>query len=331
MNPARCLTVFFTVSLALALTARADMQSDYEQREAAAEAAGHDPDIGPMPETTARPDSDDAQTAAKKRQAKAAKDDADNWLVNAYERQLEAHATADGQSDNNNLYARIAADPELAKLAGISPIASDTDSATGSDVSNSSKALDLRTGLNSGNSGLTLRPDSSLRDPSNPAPAVTAFRPLITPLGETEAAGLHNFYGDIGASSSSDSSAAITPIEDDRDAGMLDTPGMTAAASNPNLSTEEDFTLGLLPGETPGEQKEHHDLSLELPVAGNAQRLQKQDMAALTVPGQKPKTVVPASINPVPVKPPPSDTAEMVPDVSPIRARVDDPFDILNR
>jgi hypothetical protein len=329
MKSAQCLTVFLTVSLGLALTARADMQSDYEQHEAAAEAAGHDPDIGPLPETAARTDSEEARAAAaKKRQAK---EDADNWLVNAYEQQLQAHATADGQSDKNNMYARIAADPEMAKLAGISSTTSNSDSTSLSETSNSSKTLDLHTGLSSGDSGLSLRPDPTLRDSSIPAPAVTSFQPLITPLSSTEAAGLHNFYGDIGTSSSSDSSASITPAADEREAGMLDTPGMTAAASNPNLSTEEDFTLGLLPGETPGEQKEHHDLSLELPPTGNIQRLQKQDLAMLSVPGQKPKTVVPASVNAAPVKPPPSDTSEMVPDVSPIRARVDDPFDILNR
>jgi hypothetical protein len=329
MKSAQCLTFFLTVSLGLASTARADMQSDYEQREAAAEAAGHDPDIGPLPETTARTDSEEARTAAAKKHK--AKDDADNWLVNAYEQQLEAHATADGQSDKNNMYARIAADPEMAKLAGISSIALDGDSASMSVPSNSSKTLDLHTGLSSGNSGLMLRPDPTLRDSSIPAPAVTSFQPLITPLSSTEAAGLHNFYGDIGVNASSDVSASITPAADERDAGMLDTPGMTAAAKNPNLSTEEDFTLGLLPGETPGEERVHHDLALELPPTGNVQRLEKQEIVALSVPGQKPKTVVPASVNAAPVKPPPSDTSEMVPDVSPIRARVADPFDILNR
>ncbi len=239
-----------------------------------------------------------------------------DWLVHGYEQQMEAHAAA--QNRDGNLYAHLAEDKDLAKLAGLSNV----------DLS-TQPAADLHA---SGNQpALSLRPDAPSDTPA-PAPKMTgfSFKPLITPLSEAQTAGLPNFYASLSVKAATDPApapAVDAAPEPAPDPGAMDVPGLTAAESDPNAKGNLDPSLDLLPGESPAEAHPPHDLTLELPPSSNAERIQQQQNVALMAPGQKPKTIAPVPINPR-LLTPVDDTAAMVPDPSPVRGQVDDPNDV---
>ena len=104
---------------------------------------------------------------------------------------------------------------------------------------------------------------------------------------------------------------------------------MTAAESNPAMREALDLPNDPEPGALPPEEKPHHDLLLELPVASNSDRLDKLQNSALAIPGQLPsKKSAPVTITPYVFKPP-GDTDQMVPVPPPLRSHVADPYDIL--
>ena len=242
-----------------------------------------------------------------------------DWLLRAYEEQLQARSLADGQSQSNNLYTEITSDPELAKAAGLTPVT----------PTQTPAAVNLRAGTSNGSPSLTLRSDSPF--PGSPktgaaTPAGSTFNPVLAPLDQNEAAALHSLFTSLPVFSNN----ASTPADPDAgDPGALDIPGMTAAESDPAKRADLDLNLDRLPGESgAGDQlQSSHDLALAMPMRDSAQA-QKTQEAATLAPGQR-KTASPAPINPLLLKPVESDTAHMVPDPPPIRGRVDDPYDIL--
>jgi hypothetical protein len=254
--------------------------------------------------------------------------------VRAYERQLQSRDRASsGQGEGSNLYAELTSDPDLAKLAGLKP-------ANFSDT----PEIDLHL-VPSDSNRIALRSDPSAPPVTPLTPGVRpAFDPIVTPLVSRETRGVSAPFTESSpispmfpSLSSPDSSAspdhdalldAADPVKN-QDPGVLDIPGLTAAESSPatrdaiNLKNED-----LLPDELSPADKPHNNLSLDLPPTTNAERLQKIQNAVLSLPNQQVKKAPPSAVSTVTV-PPPTDTQEMVPDPSPIRSHIDDPFDIL--
>ncbi len=313
MKNARGLVAFFLFYGGVAVTIHADPDSSADNENPAA----HDPDAVPRAAYVEAARALPHVQAKETRDASATREKDQNWLVQGYEQQMQARALEQGNHDVN-LYAELSDNKDLAKLAGLSNSNPMLAPATG-----------LLTGPGTSSPTLSLRPDASLTSVKVPAASFTtsnpAFKPFITPLGETEAAGLHNFYSSIPALSAT--ALPQTTSSANADPGALDIPGMTAAESDPTKRAELDLSLDSLPGNMSPGAKENQNLSLDLPVATNTERLQKQSDTTLNTPGKR-KTIAPLPINPRLLQPI-SDTAQMVPDPPPVRGQVDDPYDIL--
>jgi hypothetical protein len=302
--------------------ARADAGSSSASDDADNPAAV-DPDGVPRAFLPSHPAPRASDASVKAAQEKAEQDQ--DWLLRGYEQQMQARALAQRQGGNdNNLYAKIAGDKDLAKMAGL----------TDANLTSAPPPENLLTSPGGHQPTLSLRPDSTISD-SKPATTkpfstmISALAPLATPLSASEAAGFHDFYRSLPGFSST---TPVTPAPDsdlrlNSDPAALDIPGMTAAESDPTKRSEMDLSLDLLPGESPADHKADSNLTLDLPAATNAGRLQKQQDTAMDLPG-KHRTVAPVPISPLLLKPI-SDTAEMVPDPAPIRGQVGDPYDIL--
>ncbi len=275
--------------------------------------AAYDPDATPRAYTekpraethqsSSTTPSDHTQTTAK-----------NDWLLRSYEEQLQARALADGQSQNNNLYSEITSNPDLAKAAGITPAAPAATPA----------AADLRASPGSGSPTLTLRSDGLSAAPVKTDAVKSAgstFNPVLAPLDPSEASALHSLFSSL---SSLSAPASVAPDLDSADPGALDIPGMTAAESDPAKRADLDLALDRETG-APNTAQPPRNLALTLPTR-DADRVEKEQAQAT---GQR-KTTTPAPINPLLLKNTESDTEHMVPDPPPIRARVDDPYDILH-
>jgi hypothetical protein len=249
------------------------------------------------------------------------RDQQKDWLLRGYEEQLQARELANGQSQNNNLYAELTADKNLAKASGLT-----------ANTAPAPVTQNLRT-TDAGASNLNLRTNvpvvaASAHTGDLAGKTGLQFKPLITPLGSTEVAGLHDLFEKLPALAAQNAPGPVSsdPVEAS-DPGALDVPGMTAAESDPVKKADLDLGLDPLPGETASQERSHHDLSLELPTSRNEEQVQQQQDTALLIPGKK-KTVAPVAINPALLKPV-DDTSAMVPISSPGRGQVSDPFDIL--
>ena len=277
--------------------------------------AAYDPDATPRAYMEKPKQEKHQSTAADHAQTQEKND----WLLRAYEEQLQARSLADGQSQSNNLYNEITSDPQLAKAAGLTPIT----------PTQLPAAANLRAGTGNGSPGLTLRSDSPSPGSAKTNFAQSAgstFNPVLAPLDQNEAAALHSLFTSLPVFSNN----ASTPADPAAgDPGALDIPGMTAAESDPTKRADLDLDLDRLPGESDAvdQPQSHHDLALAMPMRDSAQAQKTQDAATLA-PGQR-KTAPPTPINPLLLKPVESDTAHMVPDPPPVRGQVDDPYDIL--
>ncbi len=281
--------------------------------------AAYDPDATPRAYTEKpkpAPHQSAEQAEAQSTQAKEKND----WLVRAYEQQLQARSLADGQPQSNNLYNQITSDPELAKAAGLNPTTTSGTPATSG----------LRAGPSGGSPGLTLRndvPSPGSAKAGAAKPAGSTFNPVLAPLDPSEAAALHSLFSSL---PSFTDTTSLHLNSDATDSGALDVPGMTAAESDPAKRADLDLTLAHLPGEADAAdrpQQSHQNLALAMPLRDSEQARTDQN-AATVAPGQR-KTAPPAPINPLLLKPVESDTAHMVPDPPPIRGQVADPYDIL--
>jgi len=330
----RLITMGLMSCTALVLTARADngnsqdvssvQTSDADTSEV--DPAVYDPDVAPRAYLDSLHQSDRLAEQQREEEAAKTKANEENWLLNGYEQQIQARDLAKGAGKNTNIYAELGADEDLVKLAGITPI--------GTVAPDSG---DFRTGVADGRATLGLRTDAVVTKPP-PHSTTMAFQPLITPLGETEVAGLHNFYASlpvVAAPLASDGTGGIQPLANPSPTlqpttpSSMDIPGMTAFKSDPTHKTDADWAAD--DDALPEEKPRHQPLQLELPLATDQERLQKQRDDALNAPGMPPTKIVRAPVNGLPVPPPPDDAAAMVNDPSPIRIHLADPYDILNR
>ncbi len=299
----------------------------------------YDPDGVPLAVTQPHPKplTQDQINEIRKEEQKAAFDK--NWLLRNYEQQLQARAAKSPEDQSTNLYYQLSSNKELAKLAGLPAL--DSDSQEG--------APPNRTGVApSGQNSSVLRPDASAAVKRGSPSLGHGFKPLITPLSAPDAAGLHNFYSSLPLLMASPISGSLpqTPrspqAAQSRDISDIETPGMVSAGKNPPTDTNiPDLTLDILPGESIEQARAHQDSnnSLELPLAMDADQLHKEQAAALsvpTVPGV-PKTTQTAKPAPAPVKTVPiNDEDAPMPvsksiQINPVRAPIAKPYDILNR
>jgi hypothetical protein len=282
-------------------------------------ASGYEPGTDPRAEGESAPPPFTRQPTARVKETAPQNND---WLLRGYEEQLQARALAGGQSQDNNLYVKLSSDKALAQASGLSSPAPATPAGD-----------TLRTGAVTGAAPLSLRTDATLLPAGAPAPSQSSLaastgiqlKPLITPLGSSEVAGLHDLFARLPELSNQ---ALAVPAPAESDPGALDVPGMVAAESDPTKRANLDLALDPLPGETESQAAaNHHEFALNLPVASDAERIHTEQDTALLPPGKR-KTVGPLPINPKLMKPV-SDTAEMVPEGSPIRGQVADPYDML--
>ncbi len=271
-----------------------------------------------------------------------------NWLQNSYQQEVSSRAAAEtGQELPGSVYDRIAADPDLARLAGIKPLQTD----------NFSKPS-LKTSANSSQPILQLRPDGSSDDADSGAPAnaKTAkknapLKPFLTPLSAPEAAGLHDFYANLPAAETAktaqpsqlDQLAAVMKAGDDTKTGStVDVPGLTGAQGRSESETakadDTDLTRpasDMLPDASFAPDKKTTPASSFVaeavaPSTASAQ-LQKEQVAQMSPP-RPPEVEPPAPISPLLLNP--AFDQKPVGALSPAdfsKPKIADPFDILNR
>jgi hypothetical protein len=296
----------------------------------------YDPDGVPLSVTRPQPKrySEEDLKAIHKQQEKAALDK--NWLLRNYEQQLRTRAAAKPSGEQDaNLYYQLSSNKELAKLAGLPALDSDSQDST----------TPYRTGaVHSGQGSVTLRADASSAATSGSPSHGNLFKPLITPLSAPDAAGLHNFYSSLPVAMASPLAGSLpkTPpmlnADQSQNSSDIETPGMVAAEKDPLMNNKNisDLALDILPGESIEQAKAHQDnnTKLELPLPMDANQLHKAQAAALGVPGA-PITAPTAA--PTPVKPVPIDDEDAplpvskAPQINPVRAPIANPYDILNR
>lgn len=266
--------------------------------------------------------------ALRKEKERSARDK--DWLLRAYEQQLQNHAGTTSQDQSANLYFQLSSNKDLAKLAGLPLLDSDTEDG----------ALHQTGGVHPNQGSAPSRSDASSAGPLSRG---NLFKPLITPLGAPAASGLHNFYSFLPAvlppnGSLPKKSAVPAKILSD-DSSDIQTPGMIADKNNPLTPPDaSDLTLELLPGESIEQARAHQDENnnLQLPLPMDANQLHKAETDALSVPGQTNAAQKPTAVS-TPVKTVPTEDPEapipvnQLPQINPVRAPIANPFDILNR
>jgi hypothetical protein len=309
----------------------------------------YDPDGVPLAVTEKQPRraTPEQIAAYRKEMAKAAADK--DWLLRAYEKQLQTHeaaGTTATEFSNANPYAEFSANKDLAKLAGL-PDLQDDDAdekplpRTGNDASDHSSA-----GLHPGSSPL------STRAPASQPFGSSFLRPMITPLSAPDAAGLSNFYSSLPVAGltpyyATDPSTPAPPVParasvvpDDTADHDIDTPGMIAAEKDPLADPNtSDLTLDVLPGESVEHAKAHQDNTdalLQLPQAMDADEFHRAQESELNPPVPK-NALANQSAAPTPAPPKPADDYDApvpiskFPTIAPVHAPIANPYDILNR
>jgi hypothetical protein len=296
-----------------------------------------DPDGVPLSVTNpqARKFSPDEINAIHKQQQQVALDK--NWLLSGYEQQLKSHAAANSQGgQDTNLYYQLSSNKELAKLAGLPTLDSDSQDRT----------TTFRTGApHSGPASVALRPETSPVVRSSFSSHADLLKPLIAPFGAPNAAGLNSFSSSLPiamASTLSGSAPQPAPVSNanqSQDSSDIETPGMVAAKKDPLMNmSSSDLTLDILPGETIAQARTHQDNNnkLELPVPMDAGQMHKQQAANASLPGA-PKAAqtaanVPPPVNAAPVEDPSAPLpVSKTPQISPVRSPIASPYDILDR
>ena len=277
-----------------------------------------DPDAVPKSFVPDKPEPTPEQRAAEKKLQKKAADDR-NWMMRGYQQQLEAKAKGGSKDESDSDMAETAA---LARAAGLSV----------------TEYSDLQSSEDAASAESTTRTPEHQAQPRTSSAAIGAYNPF-KPLLSTDAPSASVPFASPspllapGGSSNTTLTLDQTSMNEasNRDSGDMDIPGMTAAQSS--AATKDAMGMSesdLLPGESQSAyEKSHHDLELELPLARNSDQLAKMQSDAMALPGASPKKPTSAAPAPPPPIEPPSATSEMVHDPSPLRAHVDDPFDIL--
>ena len=257
-----------------------------------------------------------------------------NWLLRAYEEQLQKHQEEDPKNQNPDLFYKLSTNKELARLAGLPSL--DTDPRGGAA---------FKTGVPQDNSNDTaLRNDSGARDTRT---SVNLSQPLISPLGSV---GMNAITMPLAMKmDSSDSNFLPAPSQnavkmDDSHDTDLDTPGMIAAKKDPLADSSLDSAnsdLLVLPGETTAQAQGHQDnLELALPMDAtqlHAQQARELSPPTLPQPVSDGRTTAPVATTPAlgpnatPYQDPNAPKSTPPPVITPVRSPNPSPYDILNR
>jgi len=261
-----------------------------------------------------------------------------NWLLYGYQEAQRLNSPSpQTEDDKNNPYAQIAADKDLAKLAGL-PAHDSTKSTTTPDLHADA--------TNPGKNSLTLREDPSLKSNGRDKPNLhnEKYKSFITPLSNFLNFGSHSSSDNNFIPLSPDAdSKKITPYSDpdkktvNEDDFTMDTPGMTAAINNPTLDNRLNWnsSMDMLPGESFDHAKTHQDFYMagELPSGSSTLQLQDVQKKSLRAPQalgvSEPITISPLLLNP-PTAPPAISKPGPI-STTPVRPRIADPHDFLNR
>jgi hypothetical protein len=322
MKTATSLTLILCAALNLGPVLRADPPSPYGTDINAP--SPDDPTLFNSSSDSAADKSDDAQKEEKPSQDQ-------DWLMRNYQQAAAAHPQFFDK--NTNLYYRISSDKNLAKLAGLTPTDDDSSDPTATP----------RTGVTGSGAGApTLRSDSDSSIPgvpgvpqhsSAPRPFLADFKPLITPIGEADVAGLHNFYTPLTVTGNTQNAPAAAPSQSDQpsEATDLDTPGMTAVESDPEIDkVSTDLTLNSPADDALPQNPSQGEGKDSLPLATNMERVQQQEAAELQSPVAEAKVVPPVSINPAQIKLPPDlEPMKMLP-LNPVHPGIADPRDFFD-
>ena len=288
-----------------------------------------DPDGVPLAVTqgqSAKPTQADVEAAQKQQQQEAANK---NWLLRAFEQQQQLHNKANGAGDQGpDLYYQLSSNKDLARLAGL-PLDENPDSDS------------LKTGVNQpGENSAQLRKDPAAQAAAGSNPQIDLSKPLISPLDSPVVTSVSSPLP-YAMTSPLASLLPQTPpapkAEETQEIADLDTPGMVAEKKDPTANiSDPDLTLDVLPGESIDDARAHQDANskAELSLPMDADQLHRQEAAAVALPvaPKAPQTSQPAP-TPVPVKPDPADDPDapmpvsQVPQITPVRAPIANPFD----
>jgi hypothetical protein len=286
-----------------------------------------DPDGAPLNQPQRRPTQSQLEAAQKEKAAAEANKD---WLVREYEHQLQLHSSANSSTgESTDIYSQLGLNDNLAKLAGLAPLTSDSSASTQTDKSASSPS--------------EASSSAAVGNPAPPPPDTSSLlKPLITPFSAPQAAGLQNFYASLASpiapspldtQTQNTSQAKISTPDSDT---AIETPGLTAAQQDPaHYGKISDPALEPLPGVDYSQmQLRAADSSpslSELPPGSNAAQLQLQQVAALQAPGTTQPTPQPPVAKPVLPNPNDPTPLSKMPQPDAFRAPIADPFDIFYR
>jgi hypothetical protein len=270
----------------------------------------------------------------------AKKDKESNWLLQGYEESMKLNSSSqEGTTadEKNGLYSRIASDKNLAKLAGV-PFheSSDPNSVT-----------TLHTGANKPVPGKDPPQDdsSAKSDDRKNKPFLSqgeTLQPFLAPLNSSETKNSSStFFGNSGLGlSTSDTNFpkmnSTAKRDTDTDAMMLETPGLTAAQSDPlvNNKMDIDSSIDTLPDEPLTHAEAHQDIftSIASPSGSDMVQMQDQQKSSLNPP-ETFKSAQPVVISPLLLTPQDTSSAPKigVAAPAPVRPRVADPRDFLNQ
>ena len=325
MKKARYLSVATCGLLVFASAAHADVDASGQEINPYIQT---DPDGVPLSLDINRPKppSQAQIDAFHREQAKAAADK--DWLVRGYEEKLRAQAQAH-PGDDNNLYYELSSNKDMAKLAGLPLI--DTSTAT-----------TYHTGATASTPGsISLRTDAAPESTGKSLSHTYVFKPLISPFSQA-GAGIHNYYASLPVAMPSSlitypAQPSTVSKKDDTETPDIDTPGMIAAQKDGTGTDSPDLSLDMLPGESVEHARDHQD-KLELPLPMDVDELHRQEVAHVAAPtdAKNSKTVTtPTTTQQPPVVPTEDPNAPIpvsqLPVVTPVRAPIANPYDILNR
>jgi hypothetical protein len=326
MKKARYLPMGALGLVVMASAARADNAGSSDSSNPYGQA---DPDGVPVALDMGRPKQPSQADIEEARQQQARAAQQKDWLVRSYEAQLKARAQSDPSADqDSNLYYQLSSNPDMAKLAGLTALDPNNSPADQNGATVPKRATD------------SMQSDAA-QSAKRPFAPGYVFKPLITPFSAPGAV-VRDYYASLPVAMPSPlfTDSAPKPAESKRaqspDSADIETPGMIAAG-NDAASDADNLSLDILPGETIEQARQRQDdTKLELPLPMTADELHKRDLIKLAPPSATkqttPTTAAAAPAKNVPLEDPDEPIPiSRQPIITPIRAPIANPYDILDR
>jgi hypothetical protein len=185
-----------------------------------------------------------------------------------------------------------------------------------------------------GHAVLTLRPDPNVKTDTSSSNKPGAFKPLLAAEPPSNS---YRFSPSASLSGSvlyPNGQPAPPTKAEKKDASAIETPGALAAQNDPlgdRSGSDLSFDMASespLPDDNRNNPTNTPAPKLELPLATDLAQVQKQQSAALSIPGKVQSTPPPPTLNPLLLQTPRSPTSEMVRVPPPLRVQIADPNDV---